>query len=186
MKFRKKPVVIEAFKYNGDLMGKDGNYYVPNWAIKAYEDGVFFYDNISIDAPPTELFIMTLEGNMHVSIGDYIIQGVKGEIYNCKSDIFEMTYDLVEENSFTKKNTITQEQITNIMENSKIEVITMGLKTTVVSVTLPNGFVIVDSSSCVDAVNYDEEMGKEIVLKRIENKVWELEGYKLQCEMSNK
>ena len=85
-----------------------------------------------------------------------------------------------------KKNTITQEQITNIMENSQIEVITMGLKTTVVSFTLPNGFVIVDSSSCVDVVNYDEQMGKEIVLKRIENKVWELEGYKLQCEMSNK
>jgi hypothetical protein len=101
-----------------------------------------------------------------------------------KCEMFVQTYLLGGIHAM-KNNTITQEQITQIMNNSKIEVVTMGSKTTVVSVTLPNGFVIVDSSSCVDPENYDEQMGKEIVLKRIENKVWELEGYKLQCELQD-
>lgn len=43
MKYRKKPVVIEAFKYDGDLMDKYGNYYVPQWAVEAYKNGTLFY-----------------------------------------------------------------------------------------------------------------------------------------------
>lgn len=94
MKYRKKPVVIEAFKYDGDLMGSDGKYYVPDWAVKAYEDGVMFYDDVG--NMPGELFIKTLEGTHHVSVGDYIIQGVNGELYPCKPDIFEKTYEVVD------------------------------------------------------------------------------------------
>lgn len=41
-------------------------------------------------------FISTLEGNMYISIGDYIIKGVKGEFYPCRSDIFAQTYEIVE------------------------------------------------------------------------------------------
>jgi hypothetical protein len=81
------------------------------------------------------------------------------------------------------KNTVTQEQIKNIMDSSVFLIKTFLNKTTVVFCQLPNGFVIVESSSCVDPANYDEELGAEICKKRIENKVWELEGYKLQCEM---
>ena len=44
-----------------------------------------------------ELDIQTLEGTMHADIGDYIITGVKGETYPCKPDIFEQTYELVNE-----------------------------------------------------------------------------------------
>ena len=40
MKYRKKPVVIEAFQYDGDLKGSDGKYYVPAWAVEAFESGV--------------------------------------------------------------------------------------------------------------------------------------------------
>jgi len=94
MKFRKKPVVIEAFQYDGDLMNKDGNYYVPQWAIGSFYSGIMYYD--SIDREPCELFIKTLEGDHHVSVGDYVIQGVNGELYPCKPDIFEKTYDLEE------------------------------------------------------------------------------------------
>lgn len=93
MKYRKKPVEIEAFKYDGDLMGSDGKYYVPDWAVKALENLGMYYDYI--DGNPHELFIRTLEGDHHVSVGDYIIQGVKGELYPCKPDIFEMTYENV-------------------------------------------------------------------------------------------
>lgn len=46
-----------------------------------------------------QLFINTLEGPHHVSDGDYIIKGVKGELYACKPDIFRMTYEEVAEES---------------------------------------------------------------------------------------
>lgn len=94
MKYRKKPVVIEAFQYDGDLSDKNG-YYVPNWAAKAFESGIIYYDSIG-DAPPCELFIKTLEGIHHVSVDDYVIQGVNGELYPCKPEIFEKTYEAVE------------------------------------------------------------------------------------------
>ena len=89
-KYRKKPVVIEAFQYDGDLMDRDGEYYVPKWAVKAYQDGVMYFVG-------PELYITTLEGVYHASVGDYIIRGVKGELYPCKPDIFEKTYDKVGE-----------------------------------------------------------------------------------------
>lgn len=92
MTFRKKPVEIEAFQYDGDLKGKDG-YYVPDWAADAFESGVMYYASLSDNEPPCELFIKTLEGDHHVSVGDFVIQGVHGELYPCKPDIFEATYD---------------------------------------------------------------------------------------------
>lgn len=96
MKFRKKPVVIEAFQYDGDLMKSNGAFYVPEWAVHAYFDKILFFDRIDTENP-SELFVKTLEGNHHVSVGDYIIQGVQGELYPCKPDIFELTYEEVEE-----------------------------------------------------------------------------------------
>lgn len=59
------------------------------------------------------------------------------------------------------------------------EVTTMGEATTVVRCVLRNGFVIVESSSCVDPANYSEEMGAEICRERIKNKIWELLGFLL-------
>lgn len=85
-KYRKKPVEIEAFQYDGDFMNKDGYYYVPDWAVCANAEGVLYFED-------GELFIKTLEGIHHASVGDYIIRGVKGELYPCKPDIFEMTYE---------------------------------------------------------------------------------------------
>jgi len=76
---------------------------------------------------------------------------------------------------------IFQEQITDIISRSKIDSVKLGAKTTVVHATLPSGFEIVETSSCVDPANYDHEKGTEICLKRIESKIWELEGYLLQA-----
>lgn len=92
-KYRKKPMVIEAFQYDGDLKDCDGNWYVPNWAVEAYEKGIMRYASESCDAPPCDLFIETLEGIHHVSVWDYVIKGVNGELYPCKPDIFEKTYE---------------------------------------------------------------------------------------------
>lgn len=96
MKYRTKPVVIEAFQYDGDLKGSDGNWYVPQWAEDASKNEILFYDSYGEDTPPCDLFIKSLEGNIHVSVGDYIIKGVNGELYPCKPDIFEKTYEKVE------------------------------------------------------------------------------------------
>lgn len=80
---------------------------------------------------------------------------------------------------------VTPEQIEAIISASKIEVTTIGEKTTLVHAVLPNGFVIVESSSCVDPENYNEELGKSLCIGRIKNKIWELEGYRLQCSINS-
>ncbi|CAM3001648.1 hypothetical protein HAHI6034_10920 [Hathewaya histolytica] len=93
-KYRKKPVVIEAFKYDGDLINSKGEYYAPEWAEVACKYGtLYFYE---FEGKPGELFIKTLGGNHHVSVGDYVIKGVQEEIYPCKPDIFKKTYEIVE------------------------------------------------------------------------------------------
>ena len=79
--------------------------------------------------------------------------------------------------------TVTQERIDEIMENADIEITTEYGKCTIVSCRLPNGFVIVEYSACVSPENYNEDVGVEICLNKIENKIWELEGYRLQEEL---
>ena len=78
MKFRKKPVVIEAVQWRGDLESE--------LAINKL--------GTAESVPMTDtLRISTLEGVMTASLWDWIIKGVKGEFYPCKPDIFEMTYE---------------------------------------------------------------------------------------------
>lgn len=86
MKFRKKPVVIEAFQH---LPGDETTRAIPKWIIDASISGVIY-------EAQGETYIKTLEGDHRVRPGDYIIQGVKGELYPCKPDIFEATYEKVE------------------------------------------------------------------------------------------
>lgn len=81
------------------------------------------------------------------------------------------------------KNTVTQSVIDELMESCDIAVTTAFDKCTIVACKLPNGFVIVESSSCVDTANYDEDMGVDICMKNIEKKLWELEGYLLQNQL---
>ncbi|NFG27701.1 hypothetical protein FC777_11300 [Clostridium botulinum] len=88
MKYRKKPVIIEAFKYDGDFQNRKGKYYIPKWGIEANKNGVLFFDG-------PILKIKTLEGDMVANVGDYIIQGINGELYPCKPYIFEKTYEVV-------------------------------------------------------------------------------------------
>lgn len=80
------------------------------------------------------------------------------------------------------KNTITKQDIDNILKDTLIKVEQYGDKTTVLKATLPNDFVIVESSSCVDPANFDMKIGEEICMGKLVNKIWELEGYKLQCQ----
>lgn len=102
MKYRKKPVIIEAFQYNGDLKGSDGQYYVPDWAVHAFEENVMYYDSFDAATPPCELFIKTLEGVHHVSVGNYVIKEVIEEQITEQKKAFE-TLDL-----YRRKLTIQQ------------------------------------------------------------------------------
>ena len=82
MKYRKKPVVIEAIQWTGNNL---------------YECLIFMGCESSQPNCNNGISIQTLEGTMLASIGDYIIKGVAGELYPCKPDIFEKTYEKVEE-----------------------------------------------------------------------------------------
>lgn len=80
-KFRKRPVVIEAFQWHGE-------------SVAGFERIAVGKTELSTEC--YNLLIPTLEGVMYASEGDYIITGVKGEKYPCKPDIFAATYELVE------------------------------------------------------------------------------------------
>ena len=90
MEYRKKPVVIEAWQWNGYWQ------YEPDWLLKALTSKTITGKN-----PDGSLDIKTLEDGMDgrakhvVNLGDWIIQGIKGELYACKPDIFEATYEPV-------------------------------------------------------------------------------------------
>ena len=86
MKYKKKPVVIEAWRNAPDNEEES-----PMWLREAVVSG-----HVSVDSEAFSLQIKTLEGVMTADRGDFVIQGVKGEIYPCKPDIFEATYELVE------------------------------------------------------------------------------------------
>lgn len=79
------------------------------------------------------------------------------------------------------KNTVTREQVLANMQDVHVETIdALGKPVTVVTVKMQNGFILCESSSCVDPANYDVNIGKEICLKKIEDKVWFLLGFLLQ------
>lgn len=91
-KFRKKPVIIEAFQYHkGKFQGYEA-VAMPQWLIMALANGTLFAQREARE----KLMVQTVEGSLEVSDGDFIIQGVKGELYPCKPDIFALTYDKVE------------------------------------------------------------------------------------------
>jgi len=83
MKFRKKPIVIEAVQWKGDNIGEI--------LLLSQEGG----RDVAEDFTGDGLTINTLEGNMIANLHDWIIKGVQGEIYPCKPDIFAATYEKV-------------------------------------------------------------------------------------------
>lgn len=94
MRYRKKPVVIEAFKLNSrGLIGEE-------WFWDAVSENRIITYNFGKNYPQDAWCeIKTLEGIMVAKTGDYIIRGVEGEIYPCKPDIFEKTYEVASQQS---------------------------------------------------------------------------------------
>ena len=84
--FRKKPVTIEAIQF---IMPMSDD--MPLWLRDAFHKGIAYY----MRTDTAYLIIETSEGEMRASLGDWIIQGVNGEIYPCKPDVFQKTYEPV-------------------------------------------------------------------------------------------
>lgn len=80
--YQKKPVRIEAIQYTGDNFDE----------IKEFV-GDSYYENVDERHLTLNIGIKTLEGDMTISLFDYVIKGVNGEFYPCKPDIFKKTYD---------------------------------------------------------------------------------------------
>ena len=80
MKYRKKPVEVEAFCFNVDV-----DTIAPKWFTQAIVDEKIWIDRSIVDG----------HARMHAKLGDYIIKGVNGELYPCKPDIFRKTYEPV-------------------------------------------------------------------------------------------
>ena len=99
--YRKKPVMIEAVQFESVSFAGQGHYSInfdtvadlPKWLRNAMMDGDIVPDIVEEGG----LIVKTLEGRHIASPGDWIVRGVKNEIYPCKPDIFAMTYDPVDE-----------------------------------------------------------------------------------------
>ena len=88
-KFRKLPVVIDAVHVSTLLEETSWRATTwPTWAVEAFDSGTLQIGNHSV-------LIKTLEGDMVANVGDWVIRGVKGELYPCKPDIFIATYEPV-------------------------------------------------------------------------------------------
>lgn len=94
MKFRKKPLVVEAFQMTAERHVNNVDW--PEWLHAAWQ----------ISAPncnalyrqregDDSLQLQTLEGQVKITVNDWLIRGVHGELYPCKPDVFEATYEAV-------------------------------------------------------------------------------------------
>lgn len=114
--FRKRPVEIEAVRWIGGSKGVSNGGYPPT-ATKEEAEAIGYREKLelpdwlpmvkhlrgsAVDVPVGAIYydgkhlnIGTLEGTMRASVGDWIIKGVKGELYSCRDDVFRATYDIV-------------------------------------------------------------------------------------------
>jgi len=90
-RYQKRPIIIDAFQLTKELFQTLGPF--PNWT-RPQMQSIF---GKASEGLKNVIYVDTLEGRMFANVGDYIIRGVKGEVYPCKPDIFEASYDLVQD-----------------------------------------------------------------------------------------
>lgn len=137
-----------------------------------FRDEVFEYRNNRLVSVKTGIYLGT----------KYILEQVLNDEITILAP-FLIKFD--EDNTSTPvDDSVKKETIDNILSQTLIVVEKYGNKTTILKATLPNGFEVVESSSCVDPKNFNMSIGEQICMKKLEDKIWELEGYKLQNELS--
>ena len=88
--YRKKPVVIDAWQFNPQTLSH------PDWLSNALKSGAAYFQGGDFERGDQPFFsLQTLEGVMRAVPGDWIIRGIRGELYPCKPDIFAATYEAV-------------------------------------------------------------------------------------------
>lgn len=120
MRFRKKPVVVEAIRW-----GEDGRFVgrAPDWMDEACLSGI-------VHRKGPNLFIKTLEGEMAADMGDWIIRGVKGELYPCKPDIFAATYEEADRAEEPADLDALVERCQSWLDERRLPLITLGFDNT--------------------------------------------------------
>ena len=94
-KIRKKPVEVEAFRLTREMCNKLKGENKGRFKVNIGKHECTIHTCI-VHGHVKKIIIPTLEGDMVAGLGDWIIKGVNGEIYPCKPDIFEKTYDVLE------------------------------------------------------------------------------------------
>lgn len=125
-----------------------------------------------------EVVNVTDDGIISFAFGDGLMHMGVMNSAECESH-----FEKIEEKEDAEITKITDEYIAEIMENSEFETHTVFNKCTIVSCRLPNGFVITESSSCVNPEDFDEKLAEEICFDKIAEKIWELEAYRLQQQL---
>lgn len=90
MKYRKRPLEIDAFQIKPAMKNSE----LPHWALEAMANGKLRLARLSQSTLLVE--VTTLEGEMKCGYGDWVIRGIEGELYPCKRDIFEKSYESVQ------------------------------------------------------------------------------------------
>lgn len=93
-KFVEKSGVVKAFKFDGDLMNKDGHYYVPEWAQHKLLEGDLYFDECELYVKTDHLYFDTFQErrNVKVNIGDYVVKDFKGELCVYNPEVFEREF----------------------------------------------------------------------------------------------
>ena len=121
----------------------------------------------------------TIPENENPEDQGYLVKYPDGYVSWSPKHIFDSAYLMVDDNDKLPSGvSIGPKMVDEFI--SYTETKTLGDRTTLVYCVLRNGFVIVESSSCVDPKNYSEEMGYEICMEKIRDKIWELLGFHLQ------
>lgn len=194
MEFRKKPVVIDAITFDELVQhGRDNGGNIVNgmpWSF-TYKGHAITHEN------DQRYIIPTLEGSHHMTPLDMLITGVKGEIYPCKLDIFQATYDKVQqtneasiEQSIVAKGLIapriTPADLTaNIVDTEIVKHVSKtGQVLRWAVLTTQNGYAVVGKPSvAVSPENDSAELGAQIAVENSRNDLWSLMGYALKQKL---
>lgn len=123
--------------------------------------------------------LIQAEPNSKNGVDGFDITYLDGYKSWCPKDVFEKVNLKVQENKALPSGvSIGMDMVKNFVKDVKVD--TIGEKTTIVTATLVNGFELTETSACVDPNNYNEEIGKEICMEKIYDKVWFLLGFLLQ------
>ena len=142
-KYIKKPVEVEAVQFDGTDESVE-------WLLPQLKSG-------EIGRACNKLYIKTLEGVMEAKVGDYVIKGVNGEFYPCKPDIFEKTYEKIEDDDLLNEKPIFFED-------------------------LKNGYTKAYTKSDIDMlIKYNKRLKEELLIERTLNE----EEFKRKLDISN-